>query len=115
MFETIICFLLGHRWSYYPENTSFHDYKVCDRCSKSIALSPYLTRGEVEYIDRMFVDAVNANLISRNPFWNEGQKTEVSKDGMADFICLKCGCGCFLGEDDERCPHCGSEFEVKGE
>jgi len=66
MIEKIICLLKGHKWNFYPENTFPHDYKVCDRCNKSITLSPYLTRGEMEYIDRMFVEALTADLIARN-------------------------------------------------
>ena len=76
MFEKIICWLTDHKWHYYPEEATFPNYKVCDRCDKSVSLSPYLTQGEIEYIDKMFVDAIDANLISRNPFWNKGEKNE---------------------------------------
>lgn len=68
MIERIICFLLGHKWHSYPESSPFPDYKVCDRCSKSIASSPYLTVGEKEYIDRVFIDALSTNLIARSLF-----------------------------------------------
>lgn len=64
MFDKLICFLSGHKWHNYPKSSLLPDYKVCDRCSKSIALSPYLTAGEVEYIDRMFVDALSMRLLA---------------------------------------------------
>ena len=75
MIEKTVCFLLGHQWHFYPTDTPFHDYKVCDRCSKSIALSPYLTQGEMEYVDRTFIEALNANLIARSSLFNKkGEK-----------------------------------------
>ena len=38
-------------------------------------------------------------------------KGEEEEDGMADFLCLKCGYGCYIG--DKFCPKCESEFIEK--
>jgi len=65
MIEEIICFLTGHKWHLYPEKATIHDYKVCNRCNKSVASSPCLTRGEIEYVNHMLINAINVNLISR--------------------------------------------------
>jgi len=64
MIEKIVCWLTGHKWHFYPESATFHDYKVCDRCDKSIALSPYLTRGEVEYLENMLIGSIRPSLVA---------------------------------------------------
>ena len=77
MFEVIICFLRGHKWHYYPEKATFHDYKVCDRCDKSVALSPHLTRGEIEWLDRRFMEILDPTLIRNSESKLKGEKNEI--------------------------------------
>lgn len=71
MFEKIICFIFGHQWKIYPPSPRLPDYKVCDRCGKSISFSPYLTGGEVEYIEHPLINAVSEGLIVRKSWFIE--------------------------------------------
>ena len=64
MIEKLICLLLGHKYESFPKG-GFSDFNVCKRCGKSVALSPFLTRGEIEWLDTTFIEAISDGLIAR--------------------------------------------------